>query len=198
MPTRNGEEMGDAPSGKVLCTEENKNSNTDFNIHVDDKNVAATGAPSDHDVRYTSILEAIAKSGITIREAINLEVVSSGKAIADKLNQLADQSDNSPTSFQSSRLPSTQASRAATIASSCKKKSWTSSKRKSPENLNIYRKLPQRSDLAPQAASLEQPLLPVWVDLLNPSFKARRPFEARSVFFVGNFTPCRPPLSKEL
>ena len=99
MPTRNGEEMGDAPSGKVLRTEENKNSNSDFNIHVDDKSVAASGAASDHDVRYTSILEAIAKSAITTREAISLEVVASGKAIADMLNQLTDQSDKLTSEF---------------------------------------------------------------------------------------------------
>ena len=100
MPTRNGEEMDEAPSGKVSRTEENKNANTDFDIHDDSKSVAATGAPSDHDVRYTSILEAIAKSTITTGEAINLDAASSGKAIAaqlnqttDQINKLADQSD---------------------------------------------------------------------------------------------------------
>ena len=56
MPTRNGEEMEDDPSGKASRTEENKNANTDFDIHVDEKRVAATGSPSDHDLRYTSIL----------------------------------------------------------------------------------------------------------------------------------------------
>ena len=63
MPTRDSEELGEAPSGKVLRTEENKNKNknADFNIH-EDKNVAATGAASDHDVRYARILEAIAHS----------------------------------------------------------------------------------------------------------------------------------------
>ena len=40
---------------------------TDFNIHVDEKSVADTGAPSDHDVRYTSILEATARSAIATR-----------------------------------------------------------------------------------------------------------------------------------
>ena len=68
MPTRDGEELGEAPSGKVLRTEENKNANLDFNIH-EDKNVAATGAASDHDVRYTRILEAIAHSASATREA---------------------------------------------------------------------------------------------------------------------------------
>ena len=102
--------MGDAPSGKVLRTEENKNSNTDFDIHIDDKSVAASGVASDHDVRYTSILEAISKTanatreaisleGRQHREAISLEVAASGKSIADKLNQLTDQSDKLTSEF---------------------------------------------------------------------------------------------------
>ncbi len=78
MPTRDGEELGEAPSGKILRTEENKNANLAFNIH-DDKNVAGTGAANDHDVRYTRILEAIAHSASATRENIT-----------DKLNQQSD------------------------------------------------------------------------------------------------------------
>ena len=99
MPTRDGDELRDAPSGKVLRTEENKNKNADFNIH-EDKSVAATGAASDHDVRYARILEAIAHSASATREAITVseatasdKVNQQGKGITDKLNQLTDQSD---------------------------------------------------------------------------------------------------------
>ena len=110
MPTRDGEELGEAPSGKILRTEENKNANLDFNIH-EDKNVAATGAASDHDVRYARILEAIAHSASATREAITVseatvsdKVNQQGKGITDKLNQLTDQSDKLTDQFAKLQL----------------------------------------------------------------------------------------------
>ena len=90
MPTRIGDELGEAPSGKVLRTEENKNANLDFNIH-EDKNVAATGAASDHDVRYTRILEAIAHSASATREAISDKLNQQEKTITDQSDRLNDQ-----------------------------------------------------------------------------------------------------------
>ena len=86
MPTRDGEELGEAPSGKVHRTEENKNTNLDFNIH-EDKNVATTGAASDHDIRYAKILEAIAHSASATRETIQLN----NKLITDQSDRLTDQ-----------------------------------------------------------------------------------------------------------
>ena len=103
MPTRDGEELGEAPSGKILRTEENKNANLTFNIH-EDTNVAATCAASDHDVRYTRILEAIAHSASATREAISDKVNQQGKGITDKLNQLTDQSDKLTDQFAKLQL----------------------------------------------------------------------------------------------
>ena len=85
MPTRNGEDMEDAPHNKASRTEENKapNANMEFAIHEDGKGVGSNDPPSDHDLRYARILEAITKTALTTRE----EIVSSGKAITDQLNQ---------------------------------------------------------------------------------------------------------------
>ena len=103
MPPRDDDQAGDAPSAKVLKTEENKNANQPFRI-LEDKDMAAANPSTacDHDVRYARILEAIAHSATTTRESITSNITDKltqqSESItgtlnqqSDKLNQLNDQ-----------------------------------------------------------------------------------------------------------
>ena len=91
MPTRNGEEMEDAPHNKASRTEENRvpNANVEFAIHEDGKGAGSNDPPNEHDLRYARILETITKTALTTRE----EVVSSGKSITDQLTDQINKTD---------------------------------------------------------------------------------------------------------
>ena len=91
MPTRNGEEMEDAPHNKASRTEENRvpNVNVEFAIHEDGKGAGSNNPPNDNDLRYTRILETITKTAPATRE----EVVSSAKSMTDQLTDQINQTD---------------------------------------------------------------------------------------------------------
>ena len=109
MPPRDDDQAGEVPSAKIPKTEENKNANQSFRIHEDKDMVTSNpSTASDHDVRYTRILEAIAHSASTTRETITSSITDKltqqSESITDTLNQQSDKLNQLNDQFANLRL----------------------------------------------------------------------------------------------